>query len=43
MEYKEKIWLTKRTYIALFGKCFVVVEVDENGKEVKWAIFGGDK
>lgn len=39
-KYLEKIWLNKNKYMALMEDCLVVVTVDDDGNEVRWAIFG---
>lgn len=39
MKYLKKVWLDKRKYIAMFDEAMVIVTLDENGKEVRWAIF----
>lgn len=43
MECKGKIKLSKHGYIALFEDFFVLVTLDDNGKPVRWAIFGKDE
>lgn len=43
MEYKTKLRLNDRQYIAEVGDHLVIVTEDENGKPIRWAIFGGKK
>lgn len=43
MEYKTKIRLNERQYLAEVGDHLVIVTEDENGKPIRWAIFGGNK
>lgn len=40
MRYKARYWLNDRQYLAVLEDCMVIVTVDENGKMVRWAIFG---
>ncbi len=40
MEYKTKLWLNKRQYIAVLDGYMVVVTTNESGKPIRWAIFG---
>lgn len=44
MEYKAKLKLNERQYIAVLDKAMVVVTTDRHGKPIRWAIFkkGGD-
>lgn len=41
MEYKAKLWLNKRQYLAVLDKALVIVTVDEKGNPIRWAIFEG--
>ena len=43
MEYKARLWLNKRQYIAVLDGALVIVTVDEDGEPIRWAIFGEDK
>ena len=43
MEYKLKLRLNDRQYLAEVGDHLVIVTEDENGKPIRWAIFGGKK
>lgn len=40
MEYKAKLWLNKRQYIAVLDGALVIVTIDENGNPIRYAIFG---
>ena len=40
MEYKAKLWLNKHQYIAVLDGALVIVTTDENGKPIRYAIFG---
>ena len=40
MEYKAKLKLNDRQYIAVLEDYMVIVTTDENGKPIRWAIFG---
>ena len=40
MEYKAKLKLSDRQYLAVVGDRLVIVTTDENGKPIRWAIFG---
>lgn len=42
INYKMKLWLSDRQYIADLDEALVIVTLDENGKEVRWAIFTKD-
>lgn len=39
MEYKAKLWLNKRQYLAVLDGALVIVTVDDDGKAIKWVIF----
>lgn len=43
MEYKTKLRLNDRQYIAEVDDHLVIVTEDENGKPIRWAIFGEKK
>lgn len=43
MEYKLRLRLNDRQYLAEVGDYLVIVTEDENGKPIRWAIFGGKK
>lgn len=40
MEYRAKLWLNSRQYLAVLDKALVVVTTDKDGKPIRWAIFG---
>lgn len=40
MEYKMKLRLNKRQFLAVLGDSLVIVTEDEHGKPIRWAIFG---
>ncbi len=41
MKYEAKLWLNKYQYLAVLEKNLVIVTVDNSGKPIRWAIFGG--
>jgi hypothetical protein len=43
MVYEQMLKLNDTQYIAVLDKALVIVTTDENGKPIRWAIFGEDK
>ena len=43
MEYRAKYKLNERQYLAVLDAALVIVTTDENGKPIRWAIFGENR
>ena len=40
MKYIAKYWLSKHKYLAVLDDALVIVTTDDNGKDIRWCIFG---
>ena len=40
MKYEAKYWLNENQYLAVFDKYIVIVTINNEGKPIRWAIFG---